>query len=114
MVPVLDNAVMSVPGIHLSFSDWMSNVSGTRFPLAVPLLCCAWSPATDELKCYLFQLPRRHVYGAAGMDGRPAGLWAGRLRGLQLAGLAPPRHARHAGPLLRGARDAAAPPKDPA
>ena len=63
--------------------------------------------------------------GAAGVAGRPAladravlprrqaALRAGGLRGPQLAGLAPPRHPGHAGPLLRGAGDAAAQKKHP-
>ena len=51
------------------------------------------NPATAELKGYL-------AHG-------PADMPAERL--VWLAGLAPPRHARHAGPLLRGAGDAAAP-----
>ena len=63
------------------------------------------NPATDELKCYLCRGPAamsadRLVWLAdrAVLAGRQSALRAGRLRGL-----APPRHARHAGPLLRGA-----------
>ena len=86
------------------------------------------NPATDELKCYLSNgsaemAPERLVWLAglrwpalahrAVLPGRQAVLRAGRLRGPQLAGLAPPRHPRHAGPLLRGAGNAAAQKKHP-
>ena len=82
------------------------------------------NPATDEFKCYLCPDPTPTPWtgwcnwpACAGrppvLPGRQAALQAERLRGPQLAGLAPPRHARHAAPLLRGERDAAAPKKLP-
>ena len=83
------------------------------------------NPATDELKCYLSNGPGGMTPGAAGVAGRPAladravlprrqaALRAGGLRGPQLAGLAPPRHPGHAGPLLRGAGNPATQKKHP-
>ncbi len=73
------------------------------------------NPATDELKCYLCHGPaamtadRPARAGRAVLPGRPAALRPGRLRGRSWQGW--PRHARYAGPLLRGAGDAAAPLK---
>ena len=82
------------------------------------------NPVTGELKCYLSNgpagMPAERLVWLAACAGRSSSAsgtassssgWA--IRGPQLAGLAPPCHPGHAGPLLRGAGDAATQKKHP-
>ena len=82
------------------------------------LLLLRRNAATDELKCCLCHgpadLPAVRLVWLAGLrwpieqcfrDGKQLFGLSDYERGLQLAGLAPPSHARHADPLLRGEGD---------